>query len=496
MKKYFLVLVVLFSFYLVSGQDYQSFPSIKKENLLNDLEILQQGLDLFHSGMYWYTPKDSVDMAFNQVRNTITKDLNVLEFHKLIAPLVSLSREGHTNLTIPDNTRARINKQSSFIPLTFVFLRNQLYILKNGSNFKDYPLEGKVIESINGERPIDVVEKLSTLIPSDGFIKSVQYTNLQGFNFSKYYFYYYGELSNHSIKFKNINEPILINSLKIEDINSNVKSRSINKVAIAEKDLLAYKLINDSIAYLGIHSFSNSDIKDDSKEKRLDRFLEKSFKSIGENNIKTLIIDISKNSGGSEGNEGLLYSYFGDNYQKYDKVKVKASKAVLDNGLDEPIVLKSLGFFERLFQYSKKADGSLERKLNSGHGLMAFKKEPENKFNGKVYVIIGPTTYSGGSEFANMMVTNGIGTFIGQETGGGYYGNTSGYSQQLILPNSQIEIKLPALQFVMNVKPYFPFGSGVKPHYQVIPTFDEFINRKEVALDFILELERTNLYKK
>ena len=83
------------------SQNYGDFPKIKKEKLLNDLELLHQGLDKFHSGMYWYTPKDSVDLAFQEAKSKITTDLNVLQFHKIIAPLVGLSREDHTDVFLP-----------------------------------------------------------------------------------------------------------------------------------------------------------------------------------------------------------------------------------------------------------------------------------------------------------------------------------------------------------------------------------------------------------
>lgn len=132
-------------------------------------------------------------------------------------------------------------------------------------------------------------------------------------------------------------------------------------------------------------------------------------------------------------------------------------------------------------------DKSYERKQWIGYGLTAYNKEPEYKFKGKIYVIISPVTYSGGSEFSNMMFTNDLATFVGQETGGRYLGNTSGYSQKLKLPNSQIEISIPALQFVMNVKPKLPFGSGVKPHYKVIPTFEQYLNGENASLNYILE---------
>ena len=85
------------------------------------------------------------------------------------------------------------------------------------------------------------------------------------------------------------------------------------------------------------------------------------------------------------------------------------------------------------------------------------------------------------------MFTKDLATFVGQETGGGYLGNTSGYSQELVLPNSKIEIDIPALQFVMNVKPKLPFGSGVKPDYEAIPTFEQYIKVENASLKYILE---------
>jgi len=184
-----------------------------------------------------------------------------------------------------------------------------------------------------------------------------------------------------------------------------------------------------------------------------------------------------------------LYSYIGENYQKYIKVRAKTQKAILDNGIDKPTVLKTFGFLERFFLNKKMKDGSLERRQWIGFGLMAYKKKPKNRFSGKVYVIISPDTYSGASEFSNMMYTKGLGTFVGQETGGGYYGNTSGYSNELMLPHSKIEISLPALQFMMNVDAKLPFGSGVIPDYKVIPTYQEYIDRKDVALEYILKME-------
>jgi hypothetical protein len=483
------VLLLLFSLFskISFGQDFGNFPKIEKQELHNDLEILYQGLDKFHSGMYWYTPKDSVDFAFKKVKSLISKDMNVLEFHKLIAPLVSLSREGHTTISLPKNTIEKRNKESTFIPLTFVFLGTKLYCVKNGANDKDLKIDGKEIELINGENPADIVNKIGNLFASDGYIKPVKFNDLEWFNFSKYYFYYYGILDKIEIKIKGENKLIQIEPLTIEQINHNLDEKYPIKKSLIKKELLEFKILDRKTAYLGLHSFNNPDLIKEPKNNNLKKFLENSFKTISENNITNLIIDVSENGGGTEGNEGLVYSYLGDNYQKYKKVRAKTQKAILDNGIDKPITLKTFGFLERTFVNKKMRDGSLERKQWIGYGLMAYKKEPKNRFLGKVYVIISPITYSGGSEFSNMVYSNGKAIFVGQETGGGYLGNTSGYGKELILPNSKIVIDIPALQFVMNVETKLPVGSGVIPDHEIITTFEQYVNKVNAPLEYILQ---------
>jgi hypothetical protein len=488
MKKTVAILILyLISIEISWSQEYGDFPVIEKERLLNDLEILYQALDKFHSGMYWYTPKDSVDRAFEEARMKINRDLNVLEFHKIMAPLVALSREDHTDISLPEMVREKMNNEARFLPLTVVFLGEELYCVKNGSDFQETVLRGKRILSINGEEPKNIAGKIGNLFASDGFIRTVKYSDLEGFGFATYYFLYYGEIDQFEIILEGNAEPVLIQSLTKNEIKENLKTRYPSSKKAGSQKVLEYELLNDSIAYMGIHTFSNGDIKKYSDEKKLSVFLKKSFESIEENGIQTLIVDVSENTGGSEGNEGLVYSYFGDNYQKYQKVRAKTQKAVLDNGIDKPIKLKAFGLFERLFVNKKMEDGSLERRESIGIGLMAYKKEPHTKFSGKTYVLISPVTYSGGSEFSNMMYSQGLATFVGQETGGGYYGNTSGYGRELVLPHSKIEVSIPTLQFMMNVEPRLPFGSGVRPHHEVIPSFEEYVSGENVFMKYILE---------
>lgn len=472
-----------------SAQDFGEFPRIQKRQLLNDLDILYQALDKYHSGMYWYTPKDSVDFAFDQVKQKINRDLNALEFHKLIAPLVGLSREDHTDIHFSSATKKQIESQATFLPFTVAFLGKELYLVKDGSN-EESITTGSRITKINGLTPIEIVDKIGSLFASDGYIQAVKYRDLEGFSFSRFYYYYFGNTNSFEIEIENYENSLFVKPLGISEIRENFANRYTGNEKSLDKESLEFELLTDSIAYLGIHTFSNSSIRENEINNNYSKFLLSSFATITGNNIKTLVIDVSENGGGTEGNEGLLYSYLSKNYLKYKRVRAKTQKATFDNGIDEPITFKTFGFFERVFGNKKMSDGSFERKKNAGYGLMAFRKQPRYKFNGKVFVIISPVTYSGGSEFSNMIYTNKRGVFVGEETGGGFYGNTSGYSRELELPNSKISIDIPALQFMMNVEG-LPFGRGVIPHYEVIPTFEQYQNGENTALNFILDLERS-----
>ncbi|MEO0403701.1 MAG: S41 family peptidase, partial [Bacteroidota bacterium] len=452
-----------------SGQDYGDLPQVSKDLLRQDLELFKQGMEKYHTGLYWYTSKDSLDLAFQKAKESINGDMNVLEFHKIIAPIVVLSREDHCNIYLPDETEEQMNSHAKYLPLSVVFLGTKMYFNKNYSGVQK-DITGKEVVRINGESIESIVQKIGSLFASDGYVKRVKYSDLEGFSFAKYYYLWYGQAAEFRVEFEQ--EEIILPSLTFSEVREN--SALLEKQNEGKKDgeegevinnCLEFRLINDSIAYLAVHSFSNYEYKENKIHKDYSKFLSSSFQTIDEKNIQHLIIDVHENGGGNEGNENLLYSYLGPNYQKYLSVSAKTQRTILDNGSDKPVKFKTFGPLELLLQNEAGEDGMIYRKMDKGHGLTAYKKEPKNKFQGKVYVLIGPVTYSGGSEFTNMMYTNELAIFVGEETGGGYYGNTSGYSQELTLPHSGIVVDIPSLRFEMNVKPLLPHGSGVKPDH-------------------------------
>lgn len=460
----------------LSAQNHQGLPTIPKEQLLRDLELLWQGLDKHHTGMYWYTTRDSVQQAFAKVKGAIDRDLNELEFFNLVAPLVGLSREDHTDMRWSKKTIHFLREEATYLPLKVVFLNQNMYITAEGMP-DSLGLIGQKVVAINGETPKALVQQLGELFASDGIIRAVKYSDLDGRQFALYYFIKKGFVEQYELILQDANgqrDTVSLKALKLKDLVWHGHRSSPNPP-------LQFTVLNDSTAYLAVHTFGGQTLR----KQGYHSFLKRSFKKMQALRIQRLILDLSQNGGGKEGNENLLYSYLGDNYQKYHSVCAKSQHSVLDNGVDRPIHLRTFDWPEVWWLNTKETDGRYCRRPKIGHGLMAYRKAPRYRYTNKLYVLISPVTYSGGSELANMLYTQSRAIFVGEETGGGYRGNTSGYSSRLELPHSGLIIDIPTLQFDMNVQGGV-WGRGVLPDYCVIPTIEDYLNDIPTGLNFIL----------
>ncbi len=87
--------------------------------------------------------------------------------------------------------------------------------------------------------------------------------------------------------------------------------------------------------------------------------------------------------------------------------------------------------------------------------------------------------------------TNAV--FVGEEVGGGFLGNTSGYSIELTLPNTGIAIDLPLLKFILDVSEgKVPYGRGVIPDHKIEPTISEFLKGYDTPMEYTKKLIAEN----
>jgi C-terminal processing protease CtpA/Prc len=130
------------------------------------------------------------------------------------------------------------------------------------------------------------------------------------------------------------------------------------------------------------------------------------------------------------------------------------------------------------------------RYLNKAGHYTGEKPNIKN-FKGDLYILISGLTFSGGSEFAALAKNYTHAKFIGEETGGGYYGNSSGSFLSFTLPNSAVTGRIPLCKFVIEPKAdSIPFGRGVLPDYEVQPAIKEYLAGYDSEMEYVKTLIR------
>ncbi len=417
------------------------------EFLRQDFKTFKDSLQKLHPSLYRYQNKDVLTKKFDSCYATLNKQMTVIEYYKVISFLVSAIEDGHTSCFLPREAVKYLLSDKVF-PLQLRFINNQAYI---PCETKKFPSATEII-SVDGESIGKIKGKLFSYLPSDGKIETEKYWEMnKGDNpFFILYYLIYGQKSSFNVRYKTQTgkiESTVINADNFKNLECFPKPVDIDKYL-----LLDYR--QNSTAILTIKTFNEDFLKKSNED--FANFLKSSFQEINQKGVKTLIIDLRNNGGGQDNFGSLLYSYLTD---------------------------KPFSYYASLESVSKKF-------TTSDHSNLAIQKPSENNFKNMVLFLINGKSFSTTAEFCSIAKSNKRGKFVGEETGGGYYGNTSGERITIVLPNSKIKINIPLDKYVMAVQKAKYKDRGIIPEYTIVPTINDVIINKDVQLNFALKLAK------
>jgi C-terminal processing protease CtpA/Prc len=104
--------------------------------------------------------------------------------------------------------------------------------------------------------------------------------------------------------------------------------------------------------------------------------------------------------------------------------------------------------------------------------------------------LINGGSFSTTSEFLSQAHYHKRAVFIGEESGGGYYGNSSGMTPLVTLPNTKLGLRVPLVTYYMAVSGYKAASHGVVPDYPVSHTIDDLVAARDKDMDLALQLAR------
>jgi hypothetical protein len=451
--------------------------------LQDDFVVFREALEEGHGGLYRYTPKEQLDRQFDSIYKNLNQPLNEIEFYRQLAPLIANINDGHSRVNLSDSYESYLAKQPILLPFKLKFIQGKAYLFRNYRDDENFVNGGEMV-SIN-ERPLSkVVEQMLAVLPSDGHIQTSKYRRLESTAFfGQLYTLLFGRTTSFSIAYRspedNSLKTIKVKGLTIQELNSILEQRYPD----ASRSLLPYELeYRDNFAILTIRTFSGMGGRAYQRpEISYPKFLEKAFSEFEEKKIKYLIIDLRNNGGGSDLFGKLLAAYFIDKpFQYYEALEVKKNEFSFFAHTNIPPGKRKLSE-ERFRKNERGWYDSL------GHPNLGIQKPLKPTFKGKVYILINGGSFSATGECTSVIHFHKKALFVGEECGAGYYGNTSGFVPTLILPHTQIRVRIPLVRYTMAVSGYAK-DRGIIPDYPVIPTIKDILNGKDTELDFVIKL--------
>ena len=434
--------------------------------LREDVDYLKETLEKVHPGLYWYTDKTTLESEFRTVGNSLKKQNTELEFQHLISPLIEKIHCGHT-VVLPSMAKAENQKlHAKQFPLDLYLSGDTALVKTTHENIR----KGDRVLSINGCAIPQIVGQLKASIAADGFNQT--YKNfLLNHQFATLFARHFAGRDTLAITLADAS-----GQLKRLTVGATTQNEQ-ESTQIEDATLLVYDSLRTAL--LTIPSLAT--------EQDLPSFLEESFEQMARRELKNLIIDLRNNQGGRDEYGQLLYSYLArEPFTYYRHISV----ATADTAVLNRLAFGEVPFSQAIPDYSAAIRQENGTYLYTTHASLGMHQPRAKAFGGNVYILINGGTFSSAAEFAAIAHSTRRATFIGEETGGGYYGNCSLGTPTLTLPNSKLRITIPVGKYQLAVSESLPAGHGVMPHYRVDYSAQDVLQKKDKELDVCLSIIR------
>lgn len=475
--RYFLSVLSLFSLLSCSvTRNYNPDRKYAPAALKEDYTLLRNILEDKHPALYWYTPPDSMDYYFDKGYEAIKDSMTELMFGwKILAPLTSTIHCGHTSFSMSKGWNRFIeDRRIPSFPLLLKVWDDSLLVLYNLNRDSPIVKKGSFITAINGIPSGELIGHMMRYMVQDGYSQNFNYVRLSG-SFPYFHRNIYGLYQKYQVQYTDSTGRHYAAQIPWfrPKVDSSEKKEDHRRPKWSRQERLGFSRqleVDSTYALMTLNTFTKG---------KLRPFFRRSFRELRKKHVKNLILDLRINGGGDISKTVLLTEYL-------EKKPFKIADSVYSVAKNFRPYSKYIthSFFNNIalfFLTHREHKKEYHFRFWENH---FFKPRKRNHFDGKIYILTNGYTFSAASLFCNLIKGQENVELVGEETGGGWYGNSGVIIPDIILPNTKLRVRLPFFRIVQYQ--HVPFkGTGVIPDWYIKPNWRDLLKGVDTKLEAV-----------
>lgn len=448
-------------------------PQASAADLADDLAILRESLLTLHPGLYRYNSISRIEAGLDRLQSAFlaapNQDQRYLELSRFLAML----RCGHSYASFFNQRKVvadALFDRPTRLPFAFRWIAGQMVVTQLQSS--DLPFSpGSIVTGINGVRPSQMLRALMPFARADGSNddKRRALLSVQGTDALEYFDVFQGLLfppSNGNFHLE-ISEQGKALRVTAPAVALSVRRKFASSQPRGDAAVWDWRMTDRGVAVLTMNSWAMYNSKWDWQAWLDDRL--SSLKS-----AKGLIVDLRRNEGGNDCGDAILARLARADIER-PKVRRLVRYRTTPKRLDPFLDTWDNGFRDWGDKIEPYDGRFFAFKRNAGDDIV---KVAGPRIDVPLIILTSAQNSSATFQFAELARASGLGTLIGQPTGGNRRGINGGAYFFVRLPASGLAFDLPLIGYFPEVR---------QPDAGLVPD----VRVAETAQDIALGRDRT-----